>query len=301
MSKFHTHDADFYPALAFLTRGRRGALRTLEGGKASAPQADPRMAAAADRQVALAEKQYEDYNAPGGDREWMRKNADDYLASSKETAKSSKNLSDYQLGQMKVNDKRYQEVAVPFEDALLADVKRFDSAEYKDSQVKAAMSDVQSAVSGAAQQRERSQARAGVNPNSGRAAALQAESDLMGASAMAGAANSTRKAAEQTGLATKMQMYGGMKGLSGLGATNAGLAQGAMGVTLGAGSAGQGAITGSINANQHNTSSTISGLGAGIDGFGKVGQLNNEATKINNANDPFATVLGIGAKLAAGM
>jgi len=299
MSRFHTHDADFLPLLAFRSRAGKFGPMTLEGGKGKAPQADPRMGEAANRQLALAEKQYADYNAPGGDKEWMRQTANDALAISRKTGESAQALSEYQLGTMKFNDERYKKVSIPFEDKLLKDVERFDSKDYKEGQVASAIADVELSTTKVADQAQRSQMRMGISPDSGRAAAMSTQLGMGKAAAMAFAANTTRRSADQVGLASKMQMYGGMKGLAGLGNANASLAQGAMGTGLNAGAAGQAAVGGSLNANNANYGSTISGLGAGITGLGQVTSLNQSAAKINGDNDPFASILGAGAQLGA--
>jgi hypothetical protein len=300
MSKFHTTEFDFYPERAFRSRAGRFGPMTLEGSKgSSAPAADPRMGEAANRQIALAEKQYADYNAPGGDREWMRQTAEEYMAISRKTGASAQKLSDYQRDSMEFNDKRYRDVAIPFEDKLLDDVNRFDSAGYKEGQVSSAMADVQSATDSAKAQTLRGDSRMGINPNSGRSAALKTQMDMGTAATMAGTANKTRLAADQVGLASKMQMYGGMKGLAGLGSTNAGLATGAMGMGLNSGAAMQGAAAGSIGANNAAAGVYNQGTSAGINGLGQMTQLNQNAVKINNDNDPFASILGAGAQMGA--
>lgn len=307
--------------------------------KGDAPAPDPRMGEAALKQIEMAERQYNDYRTQ--DMPWMRSIADQALGISRDGANLARDqfgfsrdvanrqlglaesainrsnaISDYQLEQMKFNDNRYRTVGIPFEDQLLEDVKRFDSQGYKDQQVAAAMGDVQQGFSGAAEQQRRGLARMGVNPNSGKFAAANANMGFEQAKAMANAANKTRMAADQVGLSTKMQMYGGMKGLAGLGATNAGLATGAVGTGLGGLNAGVGAMgvgnsalgamqggasgmmgagSGFLNANNANFSTAMGGMSAGISGLGNFTQLGQNATQINNASDPMGTILGAAA------
>lgn len=270
--------------------------------KGDAPAPDPAMGAAALKQIELNEKQYNDYRTQ--DMPWMRGIAEEALGISRSNAARAGALSDYQLEQMKFNDNRYRTVGIPFEDQLLEDVKRFDSEGYKTQQVASAMSDVQQGFSGAAEQQRRGLARMGVNPNSGKFAAASANMGFEQAKAMANAANKTRMAADQVGLSAKMQMYGGMKGLAGLGATSAGLATGAMGMGNSSGAGMTGAAGSYLGANNAALSGFNSGMSAGIQGLGNYSNLGIQAASANAQNDPFNTMLGaatgIGTKWALG-
>lgn len=332
------------------------------GGKSSAPAPDPRMGEAANRQLDMAEAQWQDY--VNNERPWMRDVANQALGLSRDSAALAQDqfgfsrdvtnrqlgiadeqlgltrsqveranaLSDYQLEQMRFNDNRYRTVAVPFEDQLLKDVNRFDSDAYKSGLIAQAQADVGAAFDRAGAENIRSQQRRGVNPNSGAAAALANQNSVSKAMAMASAANKTRQAADQVGLSTKMQMYGGMKGLAGLGATNAGLATGAMGAGTSAIGTGMGALNagvgamgignsalgamqsggsgmlgagaGYLGANNAAFGSAMGGMSAGISGLGSYTQLGQRAAEINNANDPFGAMLGlaagVGGNLATG-
>lgn len=261
--------------------------------KKDAPDQDPRFAEAALAQIQLAEKQYADYRSE--DMPWIKDIANRALGVSEDNAARAAELSNYQLDSMKRNDARYWSTAVPFEDALLEDVKRFDSQAYKDQQVAQAKAGVTEAFDSTREQTARGLQRRGVNPNSGAFAAMQNQTGIAQASALANAANKTRQAADQVGLSTKMQMYGGMRGLAGLGATNAQLGissmstgnQSAQGMTGAAGSylsANNNALAGYSNA----TSSGINSYGGLYNG--QVSAYNAEAS-----NDPFATVLGAAA------
>ena len=96
------------------------------GGKSSAPAPDPRMAEAANRQLDMAERQYNDYR--NIDMPYMREIADEALGISRRNSERAGALSDYQLESMKFNAARYRDVAIPFEDQLLKDVNRFGRA-----------------------------------------------------------------------------------------------------------------------------------------------------------------------------
>lgn len=293
MSRWHTTEFDLLPERAFQPKGWKGGMTLEGGGKGDAPAPDPRMGEAAIRQLDMAQAQYNDYR--NIDMPWMRSIADEALGISRRNAERSGALSDYQLEQMKFNDGRYRNVAIPFEDALLEDVKRFDSEGYKGQQVASAMADVQSGFSGAAEQQRRGLARMGVNPNSGKSLAMGNSMGFEQAKAMANAANKTRMAADQVGLSTKMQMYGGMRGLAGLGATSAGLAVSGIGAGNQSGSGMTGAAGSYLGANNAAAGVYNSGMSAGISGLGNYTQLGQSAAQINNASDPMGTILGAAA------
>jgi hypothetical protein len=300
MSRWHTTEFDLLPEKAFSPRGGRGKFSggmTLEGGgKGSAPAPDPRMGEAALKQIELNERIFADFQE--NDRPWMRNIANEALGISRENARRSNALSDYQLSTMQFNDDRYRNVAIPFEDRLLQDVNRFDSQGFKDQMVASSMGDVQSAFSGAAEQQRRGLARMGVNPNSGRMAALSSQGGFEQAKAMADAANKTRQAAEQIGLSSKMQLYGGMKGLAGLGATNAGLAVNSINAGNASGAGMTGAAGSSLNANNAALGMMNSGVSAGIQGYGNYANLGIRSAEVNMQNDPFNMMLGAATGVA---
>jgi len=266
--------------------------------KKDAPAPDPRMGAAANRQLDLAEAQWQDYQQ--NERPWLRSITDEALGIQRSTAERTNALSDYQLENMKFNDARYRDVAIPFEDQLLKDVNRFDGAGYKQSQVDSARADVQSSFDNVQSQTMRGLMRRGVNPGSGMALATRGATDIGKATALATAANKTRMAADQVGLSSKMSMYGGMKGLAGLGNANAGLAMGAMGTGLSAAGGMSGSGTSYLGANNAAFGSAMSGMSAGISGLGSYTQLGQNAAQINAEYDPgrmiLGAALGVGAK-----
>ena len=285
------------PLQAFRRTPFKNGPATLEGGKGDAPAPDPRMGEAALKQIALAERQYEDYRTQ--DMPWIKQLANEAIGIQRANSEAARGLTQYQLDAMRRNDDRYWNVAVPFENRLLQDVNRFDSQAYKDQLVGQQLADVTQAFSNTRDQAARGLARMGVNPNSGRFAAMQNVTSIEQAKAMAAAANKTRQAADQIGLSTKMQMYGGMRGLAGLGATNAQLGAGAMGVgnqaaagMLGSGISYSGANNAAFNA-------SMAGMSAGVQGLGTYNQLQQNAAKINNDADPFGAILGAGAQLGA--
>ena len=269
------------------------------GGKSRAPAPDPRMGEAAARQIALAERQWEDYIREGGDRDWMRGIANEAMGISRSTAERSNALSDYQLEQMRMNNDRYWGNTVPYQDRVNSEIDRLFSPEGIRNQVDMATADVTGAMSNARAQGLRTMQRMGVNPMSGAFGEGNNAMSVQQAQAMASAANKTRTAAEQAGLASRFQSLGAKLGMAGLGATNAGLATSALGTGLGAGQGMMGAGAGSISANNQTFGSTMGGMSAGIQGLGSFTGLQQNAAQINNQNDPFATLLGAGTTFGA--
>ena len=263
------------------------------GGKSRAPAPDPRMGEAAVRQIALAEQQWQNYIS--NEQPWMQGIVNRAVGTYEDSTRRANNLNDYQLGMMRRNDDRYWGTAVPFEDELLGGVRRFDSDAFKEGQVGMARADVRQAFDGAEREAQRTAGRFGLN----RVVRASTDVGLERAKAEANAANKTRQAAEQIGLSTKMQMYGGMRGLAGLGATNAQLGLASMGAAQ-AGAGGMGSTGfGMIGANNQSFNSAMGGMSAGIQGLGQFNQLQQNAAQINNANNPFATMLGAGTMLGA--
>jgi len=269
------------------------------GGKGDAPAPDPRMGEAALRQIALAEKQWEEYIKEGGDRDWMRGIANEALGISRSTAERSNAMNDYQLDQMRMNNDRYWGSTVPYQDRVNSEIDRLFSPEGIRNQVDMATADVTGAMSNARAQGLRTMQRMGVNPMSGAFGENNNAMSVQQAQAMASAANKTRTAAEQAGLASRFQSLGAKLGMAGLGATNAGLATSALGVGLGAGQGMTGAGAASIGANNQTFGSTMGGMSAGIQGLGSFTGLQQNAAQINNQNDPFATLLGAGTTFGA--
>ena len=263
---------------------------SLLSGGPDIPGPDPNVGTASREQIALNRDIFNDYR--DNERPWMRNITEEALAIQRGNYARSQALSDYQLDSMRRNDQRYWGVGVPFENRLLEDVNRFDSQAYKDGLVNQALADTQAQFSNAQAQQQRGLARMGVNPNSGRFQALGAQMAIEQAKAMATAANKTRQAADQIGLSTKMQMYGGMRGLAGLGATNAQLGMGAMGVGNQSASGMTNSAGAYLSANNNALGAFNSGMSSGIQGLTGYSNLGIQAANVAAQNDPLSTILG---------
>lgn len=269
--------------------------------KKDAAAPDPAIGQATMRQIELAEKQWEEYVKEGGDRDWLRGVTEEALAIQRQTSDKAAELSDYQLASMQRNDDRYWNTTVPYQDMVDTEIERLYSDAGIQNQVNNATADVNAAMSNANAQAQRGLTRMGVNPNSGAYGNMANATSLQQATAMAAAANKTRTAAEQAGLASRFQSLGAKLGIAGLGATNAGLATSALGTGLSAAGGMTGAAANNIGANNQTFSATMNGMSQGISGATNLysAQANAQQQANNASGEMFGAILGAGAQLGA--
>jgi hypothetical protein len=267
-------------------------------GGGGPPPPDPRVGQATLEEVQLAREMWHAYMAPGGDRDWQRGITSEALGIFRRSDQRAGEQQAYQLEQSRKNDARYWGTAVPYEDRLIKQVEDQDSEAFREAQVTRALADTQRQVDSSRQQGIREMTRRGASPESGAYAAMMNDGGRAQAMAMATAANKTRLAAQQVGLSNKMQMYGGMKGLAGLGATSAQLALGAGGQALNAAGGMSNAAQGSINANNATYAARTQGVNTGIQGYNNY--YGNIVAGVNAANqgDQTGQILGTVAGIA---
>lgn len=253
---------EMYPLSAFRP-GPGGSMRLF---KKDGPAPDPAIGAAALRQIDLAERQWNEYVKEGGDRDWLKGITDEAMDIQREQAQKSGELTDYQLGMMKFSDDRYRTNTIPYQDRLDAEIERLYSPTAIEGRVGAVAADTAAGMDNTMAQMRRGLDRRGVNPNSGNAMALENANSVAKATAVTSAANKTRQAMEQVGLATKFQSLGAKLGIAGLGSTNAGLATSAMGTGLNAAGGMGGSAAGMIGTNNATFNASMGGMTAGISG-----------------------------------
>lgn len=189
------------------------------GGKGSAPNPNPGMIASADAAKEIAGLQ--------------KQTADEMLAFYKEQYNDLKpmlqELTQSEIEMSQANQRRADEYAQyerstfrPLERGIVADAASFDTEAKREQLAGSAAADVNAAFTNARGQENRALQRIGVNPNSGRFAALNEQLTLGQAGALAGAKNQARMDAENMGFARKMDAAGLGRGL----ATNASTAYG---------------------------------------------------------------------------
>lgn len=97
----------------------------------------------------------------------------------------------------------YRDLFAPVEERMVQDANEFDSDERKDRMAAEAGADVARSYDGALDSNQRAMVRMGVNPNSGRFAALTNETNLAKAKDTAGAMNKARRDTEMQGIALR--------------------------------------------------------------------------------------------------
>lgn len=297
MSKLFDHPDFDLPLSAF--RPEPGGRMRLY--KKDAPAPDPGISAAAMRQIDLAERQWAEYTKQGGDRDWLRGVTEEALGIQRQTSDKAAQMSDYQLTTAQRRDNEYFNETVPYRGMVDANIERLYSDAGIQNQVNNATADVNAAMSNAQAQAQRGLTRMGVNPNSGAFANMANATSLQQATAMAAAANKTRTAAEQAGLASRFQSLGAKLGLAGLGATNAGLATSALGTGLSAAGGMTGAAASNIGTNNQTFGSVMGGMSQGISGATGLysAQANAQAQANNASGEMFGSILGAGTRLGA--
>jgi hypothetical protein len=261
-------------------------------GSPKIPAPDPQIGAATVRQIDLAERMYRDYIAPGGDRDWQREVANDTIGIARRQADAADELQDYQMAAMRRADDRFWDTAVPYEDAMVRRVDEMDSSAYRERMAGAAMADVSQAAGASRQALMRRLASSGVAPDSPAAVMAFGRLERDSMLAKAAAANKTRIAAEQIGLSNRFQLYGGMRGMAGMGSTSAQLAVSAGGLGLNSGGTMTGAANGSVGVNNATFGAASTGMSQGISGYNGYYSNQLRGAEIRAANDPGNMILG---------
>lgn len=127
---------------------------------------------------------------------------------------------------------RYEEVYKPIEDKFIDTATNYATEERQGEAAAEARADVQTAAANARSATERNNAAMGINPSSGRAAGVQATTDMNIALAEAGAANNARQAVRDKGLALQADVVNLGKGLPATAAAGAAGSVSASGTAL---------------------------------------------------------------------
>jgi hypothetical protein len=176
---------------------------------------------AAEAQAALSKESLDFYKQIYAEQGPMRERA----------AQTALQVADQQLASMKSSTNLAEEYAGynrntfrPLEQGIVADAQSYDTDARRNQAAGRAMADVGMQAQLAQQAQMRSQQRMGVNPNSGRALAMQGQMGIAEAAAKAGAASSARDKVETIGAARKMDAASLGRGLASNQATSASLA-----------------------------------------------------------------------------
>ena len=159
-----------------------------------------------------------------------------------------------------------------------------------------AMADVNQGYSSAREQSARGMARMGVNPNSGRALAMNNQMDMAQAASLAGASNMARTAARAEGYKLQDRASNALSGFPQMGMALTGQAAGFGASGLGMANSGLAGMNGGFSM----SSQAAGGMGQNATGmYNAMGNYKNNQDQIAASNDPFNTILGAAA--GAGM
>lgn len=208
--------------------------------KGDAPDPDPNIGLSAQRQIELAERQYEDYKNDYAPflKEQMRQSLD----ISADQNKRATEMQTYQLGRAQLMDKRYDSVQIPLEDDLIAKARAYNEADEQERMARTAGEDVATAFNGAEGRIMRGLAARGVRAGSGASMAALGGLETQRALAEVSAINKTRQAAKDIGWTRLGEAAALGRGLPSFGSTSAGLSLSAGQQAFATGTSGVGLV-----------------------------------------------------------
>lgn len=285
MSRWHRHEFDFLPEQAFCPRPGGG--MTLEGGGGGGGNS------AAQNYTAMMQAQLSQEQLTWAKQIYAQE------APQRERATTLGNeVSEAQVEQMRQQtaiaaqaQEDYNEIYRPIEQGLAADAQNYDTPEKRAAASAEATASVEKNLAMQRASTMREMERSGVDPSSGKVAALAGSMDLNAAKLKAGAGNAASKAIETVGYARKMDAASLGRGIASSQGTNAALAANlgstAMGTQqqiLAAQSQGQAGL-------QQAYQTGIGGLGQAGSQFGQMAGQAGAANASKNAN----IAAGVGA------
>ena len=281
MSRWPVTEFDLYPEWAFEPRGGKGLSMTLEGGKggASVPAPDPALIAAQIKSMGIQDEMLQSIIANSNEMLPLQKEQTEFGL---QTARTAYDQSQEDRGFML--DRRGQLSGM--QDQLVQDAKSFDSGAKANELARKAQASVQQSFDNTEAQQMRSLSRMGVNPNSGKFAAMSNQNSLAKASALAGAANNARTQAEDMGYKLTDRATNALAGYPAMGmtATGAGAQYGGLGLSM--------ANTGLQGMNS-GFSQGASAAGSSAQGYGNIwGQQNDAYQASQNASNAASAGLG---------
>lgn len=164
----------------------------------------------------------------------------------------------------------------PLEQGIVVAADGYDTAERRQSEADAAVADVNQQVSAQRAATTREMARSGINPESGKALAIQEAGDIGAAKAAAGAAYQARKGVELQGYARKMDAANLGRGLASNQATSAGVA-------LNAGNSSVGNASAPITIGNQAATGMQTGFSQAMQGNASAGSLYGQAGSLDLA------------------
>lgn len=192
----------------------------------------------------------------------------------------------FQMGLSRKYDDRYWNSVAPMQDQMMEEAQAFDTEDRRGELSRQAVADTNMAFSSARDQQTRGLTRMGVNPNSGKFAAMQTQMSVAQASAQANAYNKVNQAARLEGYSRKVDANAMMSGMSGFSSTAAGVANAY-------GNSGQAAGTMGMNGMTQGGSGYLAGANGAASGL-QSASGNLRANAIESAKNPgFDFVAGL--------
>jgi hypothetical protein len=229
--------------------------------------------------------------------DWFKQEYVNTAGQRKETQDRANDVSDKQLASMQYaldqakDAENYNKTTFrPLEQRLVSEAQNYDTAERRNQESAAAVSDVNRQVAAQRLASQQDLARSGVSPESGKSQALNAAADVEAAKAAAGASYAARKGVEQQGYARMADAANLGRNLSSTQAT-----QQSLGVQAGAG-----AVQSSGAANSASTSGASlmqTGFNAGLAGQQTAGNLFGQSAQLSSSGG--SSLAGLG-QLAGG-
>ena len=281
MSRWHVTEFDLYPEWAFKPRGGKGLSMTLEGGKGgtSVPAPDPALIAAQIKSMGIQDEMLQSIIANSNEMLPLQKQQTEFGLMAAQTAYDQS-----QQDRAFMLDRRGQ--LSEMQDQLVQDAKSFDSEAKANELARKAQADVQQAFANTEAQQMRSLSRMGVNPNSGKFAAMSNQNSLAKASALAGAANNARTQAEDMGYKLTDRATNALAGYPAMGmtATGAGAQYGGLGLST---------VNTGLQGMNSGFSQGASVAGSSAQGYGNIWGQQNDAYQADlNASNAAAAGLG---------
>ena len=289
MSKFHQHEFDLLPELAFRPRcGRRGPMTLEGGGKGnSAPAPDPRLVEAQMRSMGIQDQAIQKIMANTEELAPLQK---EQLQFGLDSGKAAYDQSQEDRQWMLTRRAMLSGV----QDTMVKDATDFNLPERQAQMLDQANADVNSAFSNSRDQDRRSMSRMGVTPGSGKSQMLGSQMSVAQAAASAGTANKVRSAARDEGYALTDRANNALAGYPAMasGATGSGASFAANGISL--------ANTGAAGLNSgYGSAAGVAGQ-MGTNATGMYGVQQQAATaQAGQSGEMWGSVLGAGATVGA--
>ena len=267
------------------------------GGGGSAPAPDPLIGQSALKNAEVAQQALDWYKSTYANDLQPRQAEADALASQVVTDQ----LDTSAINKQRATDQwnRFTSVFMPVEDQTVADAMNIDSAAEQSRVAGDAAAGIQTQFDNAGAQRRRAIAATGVNPNSGRALAMEADGQLALAATKAGAATNARTLARDRGIAARA-------GVANFGRNMPNTAANAYGLSMTANQGATGANAGANTQALNNAQFAGQGFNTAIQGNSAagnlmVGQYNGQLNALDAQNrSDAASSAGIGNLIGTG-